>query len=436
MATDVIAPITDSAISHRWDLFEESPELVTQRFSDMQGYATAGYNTAMAAIQALSNIGIQLSLINQTISIDTEVINEPSIDNVTPPTIDMSQFRVDFPDQPTQPSLIDATLDPIPNQFPDMVGPGDVATGDTVYVSNLMTALKAKILSDMSNGSTGIPDDVQTAMFQKNYERDLQEFQDEQDRIAASWGAGGFPMPNGGLMAAKDRASLEFTNKRLDVSRDIMIKAWETALNNMHFLIGQGVAIEGLMIKWAGDTAQRIFEASKAVIDSQIKSYEARVKGFSEKARIIIEKCKAKIEYNLGIIRMYEASVNAFASKMNAEAQRINAVARGYEAETEVFNAIVNFDVKKVDVDLKVIEARIQQAVANAEILIKDKDVQLRAYEALNSLLMEAQKSIGSIAAQVASGALSAVHAQVSIGASNSAGYNYTPAQTLSTGSE
>lgn len=417
----------DSGIAHRWDLFKDSPELVKKRFDDMQGYALDGYNMAMAAIQNLSNIGQVLGLINRVISVNTEIINEPNISNLNPPSIDMNQFRVDFPSQPSQPTLIDATLEAISSAFPEMVGPGEINTGETVYVSSLMTALKAKILSDVQNGSTGITPAVEDAMFKRNYERDLSEYNDELDRVAANWARGGFPFPNAGLRAAQDKVTREFTNKRLDLSRDIMIKSWETALQNTHFMIQQGVAIEGLLIRWAESVATRIFEASKAIIDTQIRSYEARVKGFGEKARIIIEKCRAKIEYNLGIIRMYEASVNAFASKMRAEAERINAVARGYEAQTEVFNSIVNFDIKKVELDLKVIQARIDQALGNAQILIKDKEVELKAYEMLNNLKMEAQKAIGMVAAQVASGALSAVHASVDIGARDLASYGYSP---------
>jgi hypothetical protein len=419
----------EGPIAHRWDLFEKAPELVDQRFTDMRNYALQGYNMAMASIQALSNIGQSLGLINRVISVDTEIISEPDISDLTPPTIDMNQFKVDFPLQPSQPTLIDATLETIPSTFPEMIGPGDANPGNLTYVSSLLTALKSKILSDLQNGSTGITPAVEDAIFKRNYERDLLEYDDEQDRIAANWSKGYFPFPNGGLRAAQDKATREFSNKRMDVSRDVMIKSWEIALQNSHFIITQGVAIEGLMIRWAESAATRIFEASKVEIDKQIKSYEARVRGFGEKARIIIEKCKAKIEYNLGIIRMYEASVNAFASKMRAEAERINAVARGYEAQTEVFNSIVNFDVKKVELDLKVIQARIDQALGNAQILIKDKEVELKMYELIQSLKVEMQKAIGMIASQVAAGALSAVHAQVHIGASDSASYNYTPPQ-------
>lgn len=417
----------DQAITHRWDLFEDAPTLVKKRFDDMQETGLKGFDMAFASIQALQNIGQTLALINRVISVDTEIINEPAIDDLIPPEIDLQQFKVDFPVQPNQPTLIDATLEAIPSAFPEMVGPGDVNTGATSYVSNLLTALKAKILSDVQTGATGISPAVEDGIFKRQRERDLQEYEDEKNRIADNWARGGFPFPNGGLRATQDKVTREFSNKRYDVSRDIMIKSWEIALNNTHFVIAQGVAIEGLMIRWAESVATRIFEASKAVIDSQIRTYEARVKGFGEKARIIIEKCKAKIEYNLGIIRMYEASVNAYSSKMRAEAERINAVARGYEAQTEVFNSIVNFDIKKVELDLKVIQARIDQALGNAQILIKDKEVELKSYEMLMSLRGDLAKAIGMIAAQVASGAFSAVHAQVGIGAFDSASYGYSP---------
>ena len=423
---------TVPGINNRWGLFDDAPTLVKKRFDDMQDTAVKGYGMAFTAISALQNIGQALALINRVISIDTEVINEPSISDLEPPTIDITQFRVDFPTQPVEPSLIDATLDPIPAAFPDMEGPGDVNAGDLAYVSTLMAALKAKILSDVQNGSTGIPDAIQDAMFQRNRERDLLELDDELDRVAANWGKGGFPFPNGGLRGAQRKTTREYSNKRTDVSRDIMIKSWEIALQNTHFVVQQGVAIEGLMIQWANQVATRVFEASKAVIDARIRTYQARVTGFGEKARIIIEKCKAKIEYNLGRIRMYEASVNAYASKMRAESERINAVARGYEAETAVFTSIADFDIKKVELDLKVIQARIDQALGNAQIMIKDKEVELRSYEMLMGLKGELAKAIGMIAAQVAAGALSAVHASVDIGARDSASYNYspTPAQT------
>lgn len=426
-----------AGINKRWVLFDDAPTLVKKRFDDMQSYAINGFNMAMAAIQAMVQIGQSIGLINRQITIDTEVINEPNLSDRIPPTIDMNQFVVAAPAIPIEPALIDATLGTIPTNFPNLIGPGDVDPGQLgAFTDTLMSSLQKKILNDLQTGSIGLTPDVEDAIAKRNYERDLLEYEDEQDRIAANWAKGGFPFPNSALRAAQTKAAREFSNKRMDVSRDIMIKSFELALANSHFIIQQGIGIEGMMITWANQVATRVFEASKAIIDSNIRVYDSRVKGFGEQARLIIETARAKIEHNLGLIRMYEASVNAFAARMRAESDRVNAVARGYEAETEVFNTLVNFDIKKVQLDLEIIKARIEQAAVNANILIKDKEVELKSYEILKTLLMEAQKAIGMIAAQVASGALSAVHAQVGISSSDSASYGYSPVQASTTATE
>lgn len=421
----------DSGITHRWDLFKESPDLVQQRFDDMREYSLDGYNMAFDAIKALENIAEGLRLINRVIPLDTTTIEGELEDrSQDEPDIDEDLYRVDSSGMPPDPTgLENAVLDPIPSDYPTLVGPGTVNEGQLDYTSELMTKLQSKIMNDLIYGSTGLTADVENAIFNRNYERDLVEYDDELDRIAANWSRGGCPYPNGGLRAAQDRVTREFSNKRTDVSRDIMIKSWELALQNTHFIISQGIAIESLMIKWAEAVGSRVLDASKAAIDANLRTYEVSWKGFSDRVKTIIDKAMAKIQYNLGIIRIFEAKVNAYASKMKAEADRVNAVARGDEAEVAVFNALVNFDIQKINLNLKVIEAKIQQATANAHILIKDKEIEIKAYEALNQLKAEAQKAIGSIAAQVAAGALSAVHAQVSIGASNSADYYYNPNQ-------
>ena len=421
-----MSSIIPSGIENRWNLFNTAPSLVENRFNEMKDFATNGFNMAMTAIQALSRIGLELRMINRAIAIDTEVIGISGLTDRVAPTIDYNLFRIDIPVTPNQPTLIDATLEPIPDTFPDMVGPSDVNVGAQGYVSSLLSALKSKLLSDLQNGSIGLTPQVEDAIFNREYERSRIENEDEKDRISANWGKGGFPFPNAGLKAALDDADVKFSDKRFDMSRAVAIKSFELALQNSHFIIAQGISIEGMLIQWTNQVATRVLEGSMATIDSQIRTYEARVRGFGERARIIIEKCKAKIEYNVGLIRMYEASVNAYAAKMRAESERVNAVATGYQAETTVFNAQVNFDVKKIDVALEIIKARIEQAVANANIMIKDKEVEIKQYEMLNSLLMEAQKAQGIIAAQVAAGALAAVHAQVGINASDSANYSYS----------
>jgi len=412
-------------IENRWIIFKTAPEIVDQKFEQSMGLAFDSYNLTLETLNRLSDLATTLELINRIITVDTTDVPMPDLSDLEAPEVDIDEFRVDFPDQPTEPTLIDTTLDTIPSDFPDL-STSEITGGDTTYVTALITALKSKLLNDINTGSTGVSADVENAIWYRNYERDLLASNESIDRISAEWSKRGFPLPDGVLTAQIDEEIINFGNKRMDVSRDVAIKSFELALQNSHFIIQQSIALEAHLMTFANAVAQRIYEVSKAVVESQISSFNSRVDKVAKQAAVIIEKAKAKIEYNLGLIKVYAEKVNAYSAKVNAESSRINAVARGYEAQVGVFNSIVDFETKKSDLTLNVIRTRLEQAVANANILIKDKEVEMKNYELINSLKEKAEEAIGAIVAQLTAGALASVHAGASIGASNSGNYSFS----------
>ena len=411
-------------IENRWILFKTVPDIVTTKFEVTMGLAQTAYGNAVAAINSLSNLASSLQLINGAIDIDTTDISVPAI-SISEPTIDMSQFNVNIPGQPTEPNLIDATLDPIPSEFPDL-STSEITGGDTTYVTALITALKSKLLSDLQAGSTGISADVENAIWYRENERALLAHNEAVDRISAEWSKRGFPLPSGALTSMLQEEEINYTNKRLDMSRDISIKSFELALQNSHFVIQQSVALEARLMDFANAVAQRVYEVTKATVDSTIASYTARTDGVYKQALTIIEKAKAKIEHNIGLIKVYAEKVNAFSAMVNAEGQRVNAVSRGYEAEATIYSSIAGVEIKQAELSLNVIKAKIDQGIANANILIKDKEIEMKNYEMINSLKEKAEEAIGAIVAQLTAGALAAVHAGANISASDSGSYNFS----------
>ncbi len=412
-------------IENRWIIFKTAPDIVTEKFELTTGIAQTAYANTVETLNRLAALAEALELINRTITIDTTDVPMPDLTDLTTPTIDISLFRVETPETPTEPTLIEATLDTIPSNFPDL-SVGEITGGDTTYVTSLITALKSKLLNDLQTGSTGVSADVENSIWYREYERMLLAHNEAMDRISAEWSKRGFPLPSGALTSMLQEEEINYTNKRLDMSRDVAIKSFELALTNSHFIIQQTVALEARLMDFANAVAQRVYEVSKAVVDSAIAAYSARTDGVYKQALTIIEKMKAKIEYNMGLIKIYAEKVNAYSAKMNAESSRINAVARGYEAQMGVFNSIVNFETKKADLTLNVIKMRLEQAIANAGLLIKDKEIEMKNYELINSLREKAEEAIGAIVAQLTAGALSAVHAQASISAENRGNYEFS----------
>ena len=409
------------------NLWEITPELVEERFEVAQNYANSAYETALLALASLEEISKELEFINATIAIDTTTVSADEID-ITPPEIDETVFRIDMPDMPTEPQIVDATIETFP-EYPELVV-GDIPTISDIYVSSLLTAIKTKLLNDVNSGGTGISSSVQDDMFNLEYERALSVHNDTMDEIGANWSKRGFSLPDGVLVAAYEKELINYSNHRLDISRNIAIKSWELAFQHAQFIIQQGIVIESQLINWTHSVAVLAFQVADAVIKNTIAGFSERRQGIRDKIASILEKSKAKIQYNVSLIELFTSKINAFSAQIRGESERINAVARGYEAEVSLFKGIGDFEISKAGLDLKVLDTRITQAINNANILIKDKEIEIKNYEVLNSLKIEVMKATGQIAAQLAAGAMSGTSVSATLGVSDQAQYNYGSTET------
>jgi len=397
--------------------------LVNERFNQAESIGINAFNTSLSTIQSLQTIVQQLTLIDRTISIDTTTVSPIAISE-TPPVIDTDAYRMDMPTLPTEPTIVDANIGTLPD-FPDLVI-GDAPVPNETYNTTLLSEIKSKMLSDLSGGAIGIPDTVQAAMFQRDYERMLNTHNDSLDRRAATVARSGYPIPNGVLRGAYDEEEILFTNKRFDMSRDIAIKSFELALSNYHFIIQQGIAIESQLMNYAHQVAQLAFQAADEAIKNAISAFKERSSNISTRITAILETAKTKIQYNVSLIEMFTAKLGAYSAKINGEASRVTAVAKTDEARVNLFTSIANFDIAKGGLDIKVLDTRINQAIANAGLLIKDKEVEMKNYELINTLRIRVMEAIGQIASQIVAGAYAGVSASAGIRRDDSSSYSET----------
>jgi hypothetical protein len=235
---------------------------------------------------------------------------------------------------------------------------------DLVDIQEIERAVHDKMLHDLNEGGPAIPEDVEDAIFKRESERGALLLDDTIDKIRDEWSKSGFTLPNGMLMANISQAVIEYNNKRADVSRDIAIKSFELSDQNTRFIVEKG-------LQW----------------------YATRIEGY-----------KAKVQ---------------------AEIARVDAVVRTFLGEVEVYKGTAQVYTALVDVKIKKFDAQVRAALARAELIIKDAEIDMKNYEILNNLKIEAMKAIGSINAQVVAGALSSVSAAAHISASDSGSYIY-----------
>jgi hypothetical protein len=113
-------------------------------------------------------------------------------------------------------------------------------------------------------------------------------------------------------------------------------------------------------------------------------------------------------------VRRYEANINRYSSEING------------------FTSLIRYDAEKYALTLNAIKARIEQSVANVGLFIKDKEVTMKHYEMIKSLLVDIEKIASSVHASVIGSSLSAARVSADVHASNTTNYGYkAPASLL-----
>ena len=484
---------------------DSATSIVNEKFGLVTNYADEMFNTAKDFLDQMGNLASGSLIPNMptiNIPLDAPVLFVP----VPPPQVDA------FPNAPAAPTL---TMPTAPDKpainmpvvpvlhvpqipvappystpiFNGVVPPHaihvpaiNIETGNNMYDSALLGALRTKLQNNIVIGGTGLSPEVEAAIYARDYERARLALADEMDRFADEWAKRGLPLPDGVLTENMRAMHVTFLDHRLDVSRDIVLKQAELEQTNIFKSIEEAVRLEGLFIDFQKDWNQRIFLRSKAVADAsievfkatiadynaqvdaykaQIEVYKGLLQGELTKAEIYrtgvdaakmvvsinqaevdlyrgeleaaktqldmyradIDAFRALLDANKTIVDTYRAMVETYVSKVNAITTKYNAAIAGYRAQFEN-NVAYN------DAVIKSLQTKVMAYGHLSELYVKAWEVMLKNYQTQLGLKTEAAKGGAAVAAQIAAGALAAVGAQVHLSGSGTASEQYQ--ETLS----
>lgn len=415
--------ITD-AIQHRWDMFETSPNIVQAQFEAAQGYAASAFQIAQGLLQALASIATSISSIDTNVVLEGISLDVPQFTDLKPvqPSFTMQQFSP--PDHPAFQN-IDLSDLVIPDPSSIMVRTDQVDPQAGGYSSQLLTALKAKMLRDIVNGGSGLGADIEQQLWDRDEARSLLDHQKAMDRIRAEWSTSGLPLPDGSLISALTQEEVDYVNRRGDQTKTIAIEMAKIADANTRFAVEQASRLEQILMSFQQTLQQRIFEASVATAKMQIETINAEI----AKQRIMTDVYKTiadvRIEDAKAIVEIYTAQVQAYTAQIQAESTRIDSIVRTFLAQVEMYKADVSVYSALTDVEIKILDAQLRVAIERANLTLKDAELKIRQYEANKGLQIEAIKAEGSIAAQLVAGALAGIHASAQMSASDSAQYGW-----------
>lgn len=277
--------------------------------------------------------------------------NMPDVPNIVLPT-DLTIDR-------TIPSLPTISLPSYGETLPTLnidVPETTLAYVESTYASALKTAITSNLLAGVNDGGTGLGATVQTAIWNKDIERLSQQKNDDIEEVLNKFAGRGFDMPAGMVAHQVNEVLKEFTNKRSQSSRDVMIKEAEMAFDMSKFFLSTGLDLEQIEINHANNIANRALEAEKAVVQFSIDLFNAKASEYN----LQLERYKAKSVEVETTLKIQELILSQYL----AEITGVEAGVKVDSVKVTNYNAIL----AKHDVSIKLYEAEIGAVLAQLNI--------------------------------------------------------------------
>ena len=467
----------------------------------LKGFATDAFNISKGYLDALYNyVASEIDTTAPSISVDVSqsIVIDPSLAAAKPSSPESSLYpslpsepsvaTFDFPDKPAYtlpivpimtdiviPEFIEGTINSISSTLPIMdfgvPSVSEIPTTETTYDSFLLT-IRSRLESNILNGGTMLNPIVEADLWNRDLERNEQALQDSIDKLTGQWAKLGFSAPDGLLSGSIIAINNEYTNKRLDRSREIAVKQAELEHTGLFKTLELGISLENILLTSQNEYAKRILESSKATADITITLFKERVTRYNSlleafktdalvwktnieaeavradvyKARLSAAQTIANVDesrvkaYTAQIagveqlVNIYNTEVKSVAIKYEAEKQKIDrykvmveayvaaidGITKKYLGDVDAYKAYIQSWVATSDSQTKLLDLKARADIAELDATIKEWEVQLKLIQESTNVKLEALKTVAQVSSNLAAGALSAVHASVSDSYQNS----------------
>jgi len=416
----------------------ESSEIV----QDQMGYLRVQADEALTAMyDALEDLRDEITSANTPggdISytyIDDAI--ESEIDHLRP---DAPTFpTTDDIDAPERQDLLDIARPTFPSipSFDEDTPTDTFEYSEEDYSSSLLDAVKASLLTWINDGGTGLSATVEEAIFDRARTRLTEAWELAFENADTFHSSRGFNIPTGPKNALIRRVNADFERKEEDLNQKILEVQAELAQNNTQFAHTLSVTLEQNLSGHFNAVSARLLEAAKTTVElvydifaKKVQVYVAQVQGISTEIDAIAKQTDAEVSINKGIIDSNIAETTRYKAEIDAVLGVIDGMAKVYAAEISGFAA--DIDKARIDVDAKIerLKALTSQSRNETELAIKEWEVSLSSYIQSLGLNIEVAKTIASILAQIAAGAMSGLNTHA--GLSDATGRRYSSSESKS----
>lgn len=244
-----------------------------------------------------------------------------------------------------------------------------------------------EVIRRLWDGELGLPAAVEQAMYERAAEREALTAEREISAVATEFSARGFTMPTGMEAARVDQMRQDLALKQLSMNRELTIEFAKIHVENVRFAVQQGIAAENVYVNLFTNMAERLFQAAKFRIESQLNVYNAQVQLFNARMQAYQTRAQVfdiRVRAALSAIEVFKAEVEAEIAKGQINEQRVRtytAMVQALQTDVEIYKAKMQGAQLQSELIRSQIEAYRADVQAYAERIQADK-VRFDAYEA------------------------------------------------------
>lgn len=333
-----------------------------------------------------------------------ELPSMPGMAAVTLPTRPDYDLNIELPDVPNieLPEMEQLVQIEIPHfqfeELPTFDGVPPSLDGITVpsafinwnepkYQSEFLDEINTHIKNGMREGGTGLPKDIEEAMFNRARSRESKETQRAVQEALQDWSSRNYSMPPGMLAKQVSVIREDGRLKASELNRDILIEATKMEIDNIRFLIQQGMALEQITSSLHNNMVNRLLEVARFEAESQITVFNSQIALFNAQNsafELLSSVYKTKLEGAIAKLNAHKTLIDAQVAIGQINEQRVSVFKAKTEAVmsgVEVYKALVSGASIRADVLKTKFDAYRSEVQAYSEQINAEK-VRVEAYEA------------------------------------------------------
>jgi len=172
------------------------------------------------------------------------------------------------------------------------------------------------------------------------------------------------------------------------------------------------------------------------IVESYARAFAATVDGINGANNARVAVIRAKLEAIQAGVAKFAALVNAQRDRIAAQSESIRARAASFGADVQRFSAELGMNTELARLTLSLAELRLRNNLGYFEIQVREYDSAMTRNIERARVTVQALSSAGSMASQLAAGAMSAQHVQASLSGSGSASASNSVSTNISVDGE